>query len=201
MTAVLILLGACIFAYFFWRDLRLPRTFIPRDLPDLVVENFNFKRTVGSRDWGVVAVSAEHQSGVVRAAAVDLLVDEPEARRTASIHAISGEFVRDNSEMLLFNVDGTVHYPDESADVTAKIASYDAAGDAWLFPSGVELSGEELFMTGEETELDRTVIDEIGDPLMHLLRNAADHGLEGNAKRLEIGKPEIVRKNRDLGVQ
>ena len=38
----------------------------------------------------------------------------------------------------------------------------------------------ELYMTGEETELDRTVIDEIGDPLMHLLRNSADHGLESN---------------------
>ena len=36
----------------------------------------------------------------------------------------------------------------------------------------------ELYMTGEDTELDRTVIDEIGDPLMHLLRNSADHGLE-----------------------
>ena len=36
----------------------------------------------------------------------------------------------------------------------------------------------ELHMTGEETELDRTVVDEIGDPLMHLLRNSADYGLE-----------------------
>lgn len=46
----------------------------------------------------------------------------------------------------------------------------------------------ELYMTGEETELDRTVIDEIGDPLMHLLRNAADHGLESNEERQSIGK-------------
>jgi two-component system chemotaxis sensor kinase CheA len=46
----------------------------------------------------------------------------------------------------------------------------------------------ELYMTGEETELDRTVIDEIGDPLMHLLRNAADHGLESNAQRQQVGK-------------
>lgn len=46
----------------------------------------------------------------------------------------------------------------------------------------------ELYMTGEETELDRTVIDEIGDPLMHLLRNAADHGLESNEERRRIGK-------------
>ncbi len=49
----------------------------------------------------------------------------------------------------------------------------------------------ELFMTGEDTELDRTVIDEIGDPLQHLLRNAADHGLESNEDRIAAGKPEV----------
>lgn len=49
----------------------------------------------------------------------------------------------------------------------------------------------ELHMTGEETELDRTVIDEIGDPLQHLIRNAADHGLESNEERIALGKPEI----------
>lgn len=49
----------------------------------------------------------------------------------------------------------------------------------------------QLFMTGEDTELDRTVVDEIGDPLMHLLRNAADHGLESNAVRVQRGKPEV----------
>ncbi|MCR4687333.1 MAG: chemotaxis protein CheA [Lachnospiraceae bacterium] len=49
----------------------------------------------------------------------------------------------------------------------------------------------ELYMTGEDTELDRTVVDEIGDPLMHLLRNSADHGLESAEKRAERGKPEV----------
>lgn len=49
----------------------------------------------------------------------------------------------------------------------------------------------ELYMTGEETELDRTVVDEIGDPLMHLLRNSADHGLESAEVRKERGKPEV----------
>ena len=48
----------------------------------------------------------------------------------------------------------------------------------------------ELYMTGEETELDRTVIDEIGDPLMHLLRNSADHGLESSEERIARGKDE-----------
>ena len=49
----------------------------------------------------------------------------------------------------------------------------------------------ELYMSGEETELDRTVVDEIGDPLMHLLRNSADHGIEDDVNlRKERGKPE-----------
>ena len=48
----------------------------------------------------------------------------------------------------------------------------------------------ELYMTGEDTELDRTVVDEIGDPLMHLLRNSADHGIESAVVRAQRGKPE-----------
>ena len=39
----------------------------------------------------------------------------------------------------------------------------------------------ELVIQGQETELDRTVIDEIGEPLLHLLRNAADHGIESSS--------------------
>lgn len=48
----------------------------------------------------------------------------------------------------------------------------------------------ELVMTGEDTELDRTVVDQIGDPLQHLLRNSADHGLEDTEVRKQRGKPE-----------
>ena len=48
-----------------------------------------------------------------------------------------------------------------------------------------------LYITGEDTELDRTVIDEIGDPLMHLLRNSADHGLENAELRVERGKDPV----------
>ena len=48
-----------------------------------------------------------------------------------------------------------------------------------------------LYITGEDTELDRTVIDEIGDPLMHLLRNSADHGLESTELREERGKDPV----------
>ncbi|WHY79711.1 chemotaxis protein CheA [Neobacillus sp. WH10] len=48
----------------------------------------------------------------------------------------------------------------------------------------------QLVVEGAETELDRTVIDEIGDPLVHLLRNALDHGLESTEERLANNKPE-----------
>ena len=49
----------------------------------------------------------------------------------------------------------------------------------------------ELTMTGEDTEMDRTVVDEIGDPLMHLLRNSADHGIETSEVRVQRGKPAV----------
>ncbi|WP_024866432.1 chemotaxis protein CheA [Butyrivibrio sp. FCS014] len=49
----------------------------------------------------------------------------------------------------------------------------------------------ELTMTGEETEMDRTVVDEIGDPLMHLIRNSADHGIESAELRAQRGKPDV----------
>ena len=48
----------------------------------------------------------------------------------------------------------------------------------------------ELVMTGEDTELDRTVVDQLGDPLQHLLRNSADHGIESPEDRRAAGKPE-----------
>ncbi len=48
----------------------------------------------------------------------------------------------------------------------------------------------EFRITGQETELDRSAIEAIGDPLIHLLRNAVDHGIERPAERVAAGKPE-----------
>ncbi|WZL74865.1 chemotaxis protein CheA [Clostridiaceae bacterium 35-E11] len=53
---------------------------------------------------------------------------------------------------------------------------------------GKEIS---LIMSGEETEVDRTVIDEIGDPLIHLIRNSIDHGIENPETRKKYGKSEV----------
>lgn len=56
----------------------------------------------------------------------------------------------------------------------------------------VELNKEINFVIeGAETELDRTVIDEIGEPLIHLLRNAADHGIESKEERIAAGKSPV----------
>jgi two-component system, chemotaxis family, sensor kinase CheA len=51
----------------------------------------------------------------------------------------------------------------------------------------------ELVISGAETELDKTVVEKIGDPLMHLVRNSLDHGIEPTALRLERGKPACGR--------
>jgi two-component system chemotaxis sensor kinase CheA len=48
----------------------------------------------------------------------------------------------------------------------------------------------QLVMSGEETEMDKTVIESIGDPLTHLVRNSADHGIETPGERVDAGKPE-----------
>jgi len=48
----------------------------------------------------------------------------------------------------------------------------------------------ELEITGEETELDKSIVEEIGDPIMHMIRNSCDHGVEDPATRVAAGKPE-----------
>jgi two-component system chemotaxis sensor kinase CheA len=51
----------------------------------------------------------------------------------------------------------------------------------------------ELAISGAETELDRTIIEELADPLIHMLRNAIDHGIESPEERIALGKPETAR--------
>lgn len=51
----------------------------------------------------------------------------------------------------------------------------------------------DLVITGEETELDKSIVEEIGDPLIHIIRNSCDHGVESPEDRKALGKPEIGR--------
>lgn len=48
----------------------------------------------------------------------------------------------------------------------------------------------DLEISGEETELDKSIVEEIGDPLVHMIRNSCDHGIEDAATRAKMGKPE-----------
>jgi two-component system chemotaxis sensor kinase CheA len=48
-----------------------------------------------------------------------------------------------------------------------------------------------LIIKGEDTELDKSIIEEIGDPLMHMIRNSVDHGIESPEERIAAGKPEV----------
>ena len=58
-----------------------------------------------------------------------------------------------------------------------------------------------LVITGEETELDKNVIQQIGDPLVHMVRNAVDHGIESAEDRVAAGKPEIGEVHLHAGHQ
>lgn len=51
----------------------------------------------------------------------------------------------------------------------------------------------ELEMSGEETELDRLIVEELADPLMHMVRNSVDHGVESPAERVQSGKNPVAR--------
>lgn len=51
----------------------------------------------------------------------------------------------------------------------------------------------DLDLTGEETQIDKTIVEELADPMMHMVRNSLDHGIEAVATRKEAGKPERAR--------
>ncbi|HBO97547.1 MAG TPA: hypothetical protein DD648_05950 [Candidatus Omnitrophica bacterium] len=105
------------------------------------------------------------------------------------------------------NLGSEVHLIDETTGTLGKIASYIQAAvmQARMVPIKGVFSrfnrivrdiakdlGKDvtLILEGEETELDKNLVDALGEPLIHLVRNAIDHGLEDGAARKKAGKPE-----------
>ena len=88
-----------------------------------------------------------------------------------------------------------VRISDDLQDTIMKVRMVPIASVFSRFPRLVRdlsrKSGKEveLIMAGEDTELDKSVVEVIGDPLVHLIRNSVDHGIEPEATRLERGKP------------
>jgi two-component system chemotaxis sensor kinase CheA len=76
----------------------------------------------------------------------------------------------------------------------AGLAGLRSAIPAWCARPSRQLGKRvDLLIEGGDIELDRAILDEIGDPLLHLLRNAVDHGIESPADRRKAGKPEMGR--------
>jgi two-component system chemotaxis sensor kinase CheA len=98
--------------------------------------------------------------------------DERLARSLARLHGITSELQRTAMTLRMVPIRGTFQ------KMTRLVR--DAAGRL-----GKDIR---LVLEGEETELDRTVVEEIGDPLIHMIRNAIDHGIEPPAERIAAGK-------------
>jgi len=94
-------------------------------------------------------------------------------------------------------VDRIAHIADDLQDAMRQIRMMPISSAFQRFPRMIrdlarsENKQVQLIISGDETELDKTVLEAIGDPLMHLVRNAVDHGIELPADRLAHGKPAM----------
>jgi two-component system chemotaxis sensor kinase CheA len=113
------------------------------------------------------------QAMVAQHPAVAGSADEPLARSLAQLRSICSELQRTATGLRMVPIRGTFQKMGRLVR--------DVAGQL-----GKEIR---LVLDGEDTELDRSVIEEIGDPLVHMIRNSADHGIESPADRVAVGKP------------
>jgi len=113
------------------------------------------------------------QSMVVQHGGVTAAADEQLARALGQLRGITKDLQRTTMSLRMVPIRG----------VFQKMSRLvrDVAGQL-----GKEIR---LVLVGDETELDRTLIEEIGDPLVHMIRNSADHGIEPAADRVAAGKP------------
>ena len=138
--------------FYFVRDLNLSNIELPTKLPDVVVENLNFRRTMDDRDWHITAVSAEHISGVVRAVSIDLNMKSEQKAQSAMMHAAAAEFSEASGEVRMREVDGRIFLKGRSIDVRTASAFYYRSSDVWQFKDGAEFCDGEIFLKGGEAE-------------------------------------------------
>jgi hypothetical protein len=141
---------ACVIflAYYVWRDINLPRRAALDNLPDIAVQNLQFRRTIKNRHWSVQAATAEHDSGRIRAKDIAVDVRELDSSRAATVYAKSGEFEQDRNFLELRSLDGSISFENGSIDLAAPAASYYASDDIWTFTEGLELSGDGVMIRG-----------------------------------------------------
>ncbi|MGL4440796.1 MAG: chemotaxis protein CheW [Bosea sp. (in: a-proteobacteria)] len=180
-----------------------------------------FRETVGP-DFGVGTADDQTDMTMSQSAQQDRHIDDPAESRLAAqsirvqvgtlehLMTMVSELVltrnqlleiarRENDQSFKLPLQRLSHITAELQDGVMK-TRMQPIGHAWnKLPRVVrDLSAElgkkiELVMEGSDTELDRQVLEQIKDPLTHMVRNSADHGIETPTERLAAGKPEIGR--------
>lgn len=113
------------------------------------------------------------QSLVVQNPSLEAVRDECLTRDLAHLGRITRDLQRTAMSLRMVPIGATFHKMDRLVrDITAKVGKQ-----------------VELVTAGEDTELDRTIVEEISDPLIHMIRNSIDHGIEKPDVRAEGGKP------------
>ena len=150
LALILAIAAVGVTGFYFWRDLNLPLNTVFEKLPEVVVENLNFQRDIDGRTWQVVARSAEHEEGVVRALSIDLSISDDKTSRRTEIKAVSGDFAQATSDVTLHVIDGTLFLPESSVDMTAPLAQYNSTESSWRFSEGFEMWDEDTRLTGDD---------------------------------------------------
>ena len=149
IVAAISVAAVALLVFYFWRDLNLSRTVDLEKLPDVVVEDLTFDRTMGGKDWNIKATRAEHRQGVITASYLDIRVTEPSVDRSSHMTARSGEFTRESGNLELVSVEGSALLEKRSVDWRAPVASYDSSLDLWTFERGLVAHDESAVVSGE----------------------------------------------------
>lgn len=151
--ALIFIALASVGAFCLRRDLSLRANFSAEYLPDVVVENLDFRRVIDGRDWHVLAKTAAHDSGSITAGSIDILVAERDSGEAARFHAQSGELAEDNGDVALYGVCGALAARGRSLDVSAPRADYSGADKIWALSGGVLVQDHEVRLKGDTARI------------------------------------------------
>ena len=149
IVAAISVAAAVLLVFYFWRDLNLSRTVDLEKLPDVIVEDLTFDRTIDGKDWNIKATRAEHRQGLITASDLDIHVKEPASGRSSHVMARSGDFTQESGNLSLTSVDGIASLGDRSVDWRAPVASYDSSLDLWTFERGIVARDRSAVVSGE----------------------------------------------------
>lgn len=149
MIAAVSVVALLVLAFYLRRDLNLPHTVDLKKMPDVIVENLTFERTIEGRNWFVKATRAEHHEGIIAARDVDIKVEEPATEDRSHVTARSGEFTQESANFSLSTVKGSALFKNRSVDWSAPLARYDSSMDVWTFDRGVVAQEGNSIVSGE----------------------------------------------------